>query len=108
MAATVGANCKDNWQPFPELTMAQVNADAVLVQPAGRELRSVVRARFVAALPSSVVKLIVTGCPPAPRAAVTWPIGELVATMLLAVVAAYARVTVPPGVCSCPALLMKM
>jgi hypothetical protein len=51
----------------------------------------------VAALPSSVVKLTVTGSPPAPVAAVTWPTGELAAATLLAVVAVYGMVTLPPG-----------
>ncbi len=87
--------------------MVHVKADAVLVQPDGKALRSVVRVRFVAALPSSVVKLTLTGCP-VPTGAVTWPAGELAAATLLNVVATYGMVMVPPGVSCCPALLMKM
>ena len=44
----------------------------MLVQPDGKALRSVVRVRFVAALPSSVVKLTLTGCP-VPTGAVGYP-----------------------------------
>ncbi len=55
----------------------------VLVQPAGSELRSVVRVRFVAALPSSVVKLTDTGCAADPKEETICPVGELTATTLL-------------------------
>jgi hypothetical protein len=41
--------------------MAHVKADAVLDQPDGKAPKPVVTVRFVAALPSSVVKLTVTG-----------------------------------------------
>ena len=67
MAAAVGAKLKASWQPFPLLTMAHEKADDVARHPAGSELKSVVTVRWVAALPSSVVKLKLNGLGAAAR-----------------------------------------
>ena len=63
--------------------MAQDKLVAVLLQPDGNPVRLVVSVRSVAALPSSVVKLMLTDWLPVPTAAMTWPVGETVAVTLL-------------------------
>jgi len=82
LPAAVGEKDSGNWQPLPVLTTAHDNPVAVLLQPAGRLAAKPVTLNAVAALPSSVVKAIVTDCLPPPIAASISPIGETEATTL--------------------------
>ncbi len=76
------------------LAVAQVN-EAGPVQPAGRVVRPLVMAIAVAGLPSSVVKVTVTGLAPPLTTAPIEPLGAVVAIRLLWVVEAYGIVTDP-------------